>query len=669
MCSANEYSQEPPSKSRKVSSPPPKTPLSASNRRKSSGVLPAKAEPELMSLQTELVENVDDLRSDDRKRVVTALGKMLVEETKKAEKAGSFSLPGDQKVEEFGIKLALSVEFAIYLNYWGTSSKPSDQYSDKFRAINHNLKANPLLRDRVLQGALSPNDLSKMSTHDMASKELQDKKAEMLKEAEKQHTLIQEEGPRIRRTHKGEELVDDQSHVADATHTAFAAPIRKRPSEIDTTMTDASPEPISAISTAGVELPADVPIGSPEGHQSVPVERGVSPQSSPAPDRASAARFDINDVLSQIKSPDAEAQRSRSIAQPLDAPVSATPQQADADIDQLLKDEEPEDEEPYSPKDDLPDIPPGYIWQGSLGMPGVATFQGKGKYCAGADLSATLPWNELISDSLRIQGRIDVERASSYLCGLKWSTTSDLVVVAVTPDGDENDITQFNRLFRYFTDRNRWGVISTGADTNTPVRDIYLIPLEDGSAAKPEFVALLDTCNLEDKRAERVLLISFVVKQNNSPSAQPTPRPLESASIASPIGSASNAGIPMSNYPSSNFQNTSQVSPYPPSAYPQYNGTSLPGQSMYNAPQASPLQPSYPPAGQQKPPPLVGIDAARYVMGDMVNAEAVQALLTEAPQSTVPEFSVVKTLLDQNPTLRNDYVALKETMTKQYQSR
>ena len=114
--------QEPPTKTRKVSSPPVSKASAPSARRKSGAPTATKRDSAIFALQMNLVENIADIESDDRQKVATAIVKMFVDETKKAVKAGSFSLPGGQPVDHFGTKLGLAVEYAIYLNYWGTSS-------------------------------------------------------------------------------------------------------------------------------------------------------------------------------------------------------------------------------------------------------------------------------------------------------------------------------------------------------------------------------------------------------------------------------------------------------------------------------------------------------------------------------------------------------------------
>ena len=630
-----------------------------------------------MVLQTELVDKISDLQSDDRKKVATAIVKLFVEQTKQAEKQHAFSLPPGQKADVFGLRLGLAVEYAVYLNFWGQSGKPSEQYTDKFRAILHNVKANPELRDRLLNGSLSPNDFSKMSRDDMASKELQEKKAEMMKEAEKQHMLIQEEGPRMRRTHKGEELIEDESHMADVTDSAFSAPvIRKRASQIDTSIKQGSPEAPSPQSPAAVELPETFGAGSPTADQPLKVDTSTPPQPPSALDRKpSNNNFNIQDVWSGVKGPDPDAQRSRHISRPSESavtPVQQTPGagvQADAEIDQLLKDEEPEDEEPYSPKDFAESSEPGApIWHGKMAMAGIASFDGGGKFVAGADLSSHLPWSTLIPSSLTIEGRIDIERASEYLCGLRWSNTTDVVVVSVVPTEDSENIAQFDKLFRYFTERKRYGVVGKSAVPS--VKDTYVVPLEAGVSKKPDFVELLEHCDIEDPTPERTLLLTFVVKGNNSPTTAQTPRPLDASSIVSPIV-ATHGPNPLGQHPGF------QTSPTPAMPFPPPNGQHLPAYANSPTPAQHAYMPPHPNqqhqaqySAQQAPVTnsgSTGMEAARLALGDACNAPVISELLAENPNITEPEFKVISEFFNIVPATQNDLSLLKGMLNVRHQ--
>lgn len=646
------YDQEPPHKTRKTSAPASEKPsLPPPSRRKSGAPAAPKRDSTGMQLQTELVENISDLQSDDRRRVAGAVVKLFVIQTKEAEKDGSFHLPEGQKADAFGLRLGLAVEYAVYLNFWGQAGKPSAQYSDKFRAILHNVKANKELRNDLLSGSLSPNDFSKMSSNEMATKELQDKRAEMLKETEKQHVLIQEEGPRMRRTHKGEEVIEDDSHMADTTDSGFIAPaMRKRPSEIDTLIKQGSPEAPSPQSPAAIELPETFVAGSPITNQPLMVDTSAPPQTSAGPERKSANNFNIQDVWSGVKGPDPGARKVSRPSVSAITPIQQTPGpdvKADAEIDQLLKDEEPEDEEPYSPAEYASE-PGAPIWHGKMSMTGIASFNGIGKYVAGADLSSNLPWHTLVPAALTIEGRIDIDRASEYLCGLRWSNTTDVVVVSVTPSEDPDNVAQFDKLFRYFTERKRYGVV--GKSAVHAVKDTYIVPLDAGMSKKADFVELLEYCIIEDPTPERMLLLTFVVKANSSPSAQQTPRPLDASSIASPIGPNHSAGT-IGSYPG--FQNSPTPGMPPNAPLPTHhhqghtnNYNNQPHQSFY---------------------PLTGQDAARQVLGEWADVPVVSELLAEAPNSGVAEFEVIRGMFESVPITRTDLNMLKQMLEIRHQ--
>ena len=614
-----------------------------------------------MVLQTELVENISELKSDGRRRIAAALVRLFVDQTQQAQKQGTFKLPHGQTPDVFGLKLGLQVEYAVYLNFWGTAEEPSPLYGDKFRMIMHNVKANSALRDRLLNGSLAPNDFSKMSSFDMASKELQKKTAEMKKEAEKQHVIIQEEGPRIRRTHKGEEVVGDDSHPTAVADQIYSQPIVRRRDTDDLTSMRQTSEPSSPHSPTVVELPenvgftgtADSPTTS---TQPLVVDTKVVPSPSTAGDRKSSATFNIQDVWSSVTGPDGENQRMRQ--QPKhpesDATQAHPPQgplvEADADIDHLLKDEEPDEEEPYSPTDYTAD-PGSVVWKGKMSMLGVAEFTGVAKHVAGANLSATFPWSQLIPSTLSIEGRIDIERATEYLCGLRFSQTNDVSVVAVIPTDDPESRSQFDKLFNYFTERKRYGVI--GKSSVAAVKDIYLVPLEAGMTKKPEFIELLQYCTIEDPCPERMLVLTFVIKSTNSPSAQATPRHMDTANIASPISNQTPTFQP----PVPAGHTAPHASPPPP--YPS-GFASSPTQSQHGfIPPANP-QP-YPYTGP------TGMEAARQALGDLANAPSVSQLLAEAPNTGVPEFRVIKDLLESVPAARSDFVMLKGMLTVKHQ--
>lgn len=553
----------------------------------------------------------------------------------------------------------------------------------------HNVKANTALRDRLLDGSLPPSQFSQMTTDEMASKELREKTVEMKKEAEKQHMLVQEDGPRIRRTHKGEELVGgDESQAAAVADQVYSQPIiRRREPNFETKgPKQASPEATSPHSPTAVELPENIPVKtpSPTVMTHLVVDTKAPPRTPTAAEKKSSTAFNIQNVWSSVSGPDGDSQRPRLPPQtepeqePLQHPAAVV--EADADIERLLNEEDPEDEEPYSPTDYTTD-PGSSVWRGKMMMAGVAGFgpgfTGVAKHVAGANLTSTFPWAQLIPSTLTIEGRIDIERASEYLCGLRWSQNTDVTVVAITPIDEPDARVHFDRLFKYFTERKRYGVI--GKNAFSAVKDTYLVPLEAGMSKKPDFVELLEYCTIEDPSPERMLLLTFVIKSNNSPSAQATPRNnLDVSSIASPItGSVQQTPTPFSSL-SKAISHASPTQSYPGMVHaiaPLASSPPQPHHTAFVPPQHSGHYTALP---QQQPPtpmtpvqnfhsgPPTGMDAARKSLGDMATVPSVAQLLAEAPNTGVPEFEVIRDMLESAPASRNDFKLLKDMLAMKY---
>ncbi|KAA6413283.1 MAG: hypothetical protein FRX48_03027 [Lasallia pustulata] len=658
--------QEPVTKVRKISTSKDVKPL-PQRRQSSTMAAPSRRDSKGGVFQTDLVENVSDLQSGARRNVATALVKLFVDQTTQAQKEGACKLPKGQALEVLGRRLGLAVEYAVFANFWGPGGEPNPAYSNKFRMILHNVKANPALRDRLLNKSLSPQELSQMSSDDMASKELQEMTAEMKKETEKQHMLIHEEGPRIRRTHKGEEVVGDP--VTGDTESIFpSAPARRRESEMADTEggRQTSGEPTSPQSATAVELPDDVgnTIASlPQRGSPLAIDTRAPLRQSIDPKRKSSSTFDIQNVWSSVESPDVDKQRTRQPPPPeasthFAGRIQGSAVEPDADIDQLLKDEEPDDEEPYSPTDYAAD--PGTVWRGKLVRPGFPETIGIGKHVGGADLSVTIPWPQLMPPALHVEGRINIDRASEYLCNLRWSHTTDVSVVAVTPNDDPISKAEFDRLFDYLTERNRYGVI--GKSHLAVLRDIYIVPLESGMSKKPDFIELLEHCTIEEPRPERTLLLTFVIKVGPTDSAQATPRHLDTGAIASPIGAG---GIqPHASYP------TSIPIGHPSSHISPIHSHLAPYES--SPPQPPPFNP--PPQGYQQPHPYQaqqegpkGIEAARHVLGELATAPVIGELLTQSPATGVNEFTAIREVFEAVPASQNDFAVLMDALARKLQ--
>lgn len=596
---------------------------------------------------TAIVGTPEEISNPARKRAATALIKLFVDLVAEARKQGSFSLPDGQSAEDVARHVGLSIENAMYQNLCGASGEPTEPYKLQLRTILFNVKRNRSLRDRLLVGSLSADVLSKMNSQDMASEELQQKDAEIKREAERQHIIVQEQGPRIRRTHKGEELVEDESYNA-ATESIFStAPTRRSIVDADGTPPGRSP------SSPNVQ------------HQ--PELANARQATRPPPIDTKAGDFNSHDNLFQpsVHSPGASNHDSLfpEVATHIREPLPSGRVQADAEIDHLLRDEEEPDSPPYSPKDYNEE---GTIWRGRIALSPISEFSSSAKHVGGADLSAKIPWSQLMPPVLQVDGRIDIQLASNYLCGLRFSGSTDVSVTSVRRPEFPVERAGFDKLFSYFWERKRYGVI--GKHSLPAVKDTYVIPLEAGST-KPEFIELLDNTTLEDPTPERILLVVFVVRTGESaPSSEQPPslRPSQEPGTAgSPVTIP--AGTPQHRHPlTPSAPLSTHISPTPPTAYAAspvngpYGNPGLQSETQQQHPSFPPhAAPQYQqhPASQAQQAPQ-GLSLALQIIGPQAHSPVVRQVIQQAPNADASQLSVLRDILYHQPNAASSYETL-----------
>ena len=635
-------------------------------RRKSSGIqTPSRQSSKSEASHAQVASKVDELPAQ-RKSIAANLVRLFSSEAVNAQKQGKFGIPAGQTADGIGTQLGLGVEHALYHILSNGSGEPNDAYKSQVRTIMFNVKKNDALRDGLLDGSITGQHLARMSPEDMASREQQLRDAKIKQEQEKQHVIVQEQGPRIRRTHKGEEYVDETQQIA-AEPDVMNAPVRRRESGMDQDMREMKSP--TAPTAGGPKSPDGKPLS---------INTQARPRPSTDPERKSSQAFNIQDVWSSVQgSPDGERPAFPQIPyQSGGQPQRTNQTAADAEIDALLKDEDIESP-PYSPKSYDGDN--AIIWRGSVNMSPVARFQASARKAAGADVeNLGLSWQQLIPDILTIEGRIDPARADSYLCGLRYSSTSDVIVVSLRASDIPNDHHQFNVLFNYFKTRNRYGV---GVNPSNPaIKDIYLIPLEAGSQKKPELLQLLDNDKIETPIQEDMLLVPFVIKTselNANANANVTPRehqpiaasPIAGVGVGAGVGATAptptQAGYPTPTPPpvtaaAAPIQNQQQ--PANPAHPLQYGSPHPPPSAPLANPTPSAALPVNPSAQQAGPAPT-GHAAAHLTLGSQAaQLPAVQQLLLQAPTAGIPEFNVVRDCLAENPVAGQDLAVLRDML-------
>jgi len=157
---------------------------------------------------------------------------------------------------------------------------------------------------------------------------------------------------------------------------------------------------------------------------------------------------------------------------------------------------------------------PDSIWAGSVSSPDIPSFKAKAHYYAGADLSFYAPWRKLIPSTVYIESYVDGKTVGLNLSNLPRSITADVSVVSMLADNDGKAITQFNMLFNTLIQQHCYGMVENV--TGWPTDTMYMIPLEEGTNTKPEFLKQLEGHNIGDFVADRTLLLIFVINLGKS---------------------------------------------------------------------------------------------------------------------------------------------------------
>src|SRR5208282_1849699 len=240
-----------------------------------------------------------------------------------------------------------------------------------------------------------------------ANQELRAQAEKIREEGVAQSVLKVQTGPRIRRTHKGEEIVGDEVSAISPIEGTDSAPFAGRemsPSvKGDEEIVPASPR------SAGSNRSRSFSPGDTQGG------------SEPVPERKQST-FDIQSVWSHLRSPalQEESPELMNIDSLDDLPQN---QIDDPDIDRILN-------------DDTANSPP--IWKGDLAMPSVAHFSAQARFVGGPHSVTDLPWSNIIPPHLVIDGRIAMETTNKYLDAQRSSSTKNVIAIQIEAAEDSH---------------------------------------------------------------------------------------------------------------------------------------------------------------------------------------------------------------------------------------
>lgn len=547
-------------------------------------------------------------------------------------KTGEYSAPDGETVETMAERYALQIERAVLDTHPHQASKGPKEYSQQIKSLAFNLKNNPEICRGLVHRQHSPTTLAVMTSEQLASAEMQRQDAEMRAKAEKASILYTSEtGPRVRRTHKGEEVVEEEAMTA--ADVPLPMPGGGRGGGGGT--------PAAAEQQQHIKRESTTP-RSPSSHQ----------QHSP-----SQSNFDIGKVFSSVRSPSASSRPRR----PSAPAIQTNGPGVDPDVDRML--EEDDESPPYSPTEESQD--PDVIWRGSLAMSSIADFRATAKHIGGADFSVISSWSKLIPKRMTVAGRISQQSATEYLCSLRYSDITDVIVVSIAPESAEAQH-GFRTLVDYFIRKERYGVVGDKVIGN--VRDTYLIPVPAGEDNQPEFMLNLMDNFIPRTRTEPMLLGVFVYR--NDPEQLSSFRRDKDASTAPAADSPVIPGGPFVQQ-RNNSMSGPGFSPATPQAQavsppmPMQSTTPVPiPQVPYSRPAAAPAQPqavTVTTAKQHSSPDQLRFQAQKHgqalaeeVLGELIKVPTVQFLLPQAFQMSRREWEVIKLIYEQDGRARDD---------------
>jgi hypothetical protein len=600
--------QQHPEKKQRRASTVAQTPEAVPRRKSSSGATkpPASAKKpkakDDTSPQQELVDKISELRNTNRQNVVKYLKKCMSDHAKRLVDEKKISLQPDSTLDSLVENRALQIEHHVYLNHFA-GGQIVPEYQKRCKSIASNLKSNSSLSDKILEGQLSCERLSQMTTEEMASKELKELMQQVRMESEKHNTLINDTGPRIRRTHKGEELVSEDSTAQSAQDTLLDSGniVRRHSEHIDDVPPSTAPgAPISPVMQSPTQL-TEASVSPP-----AVVTNSVTPRSpsqpSPiegsAPSAAEKRSFNIEKVWSHVESPDTDRRPRLPSTSHAPPPTTTAQNKIDKDIDMLLKDDDA-GTPPYSPAsyDDhyspKPDQDDDSVWRGRIDMNQTANLNVTATLLGGPERIGDKRWLELVDPVLNIDGRIKHERATEYLCGQKFSRSSSMILASLKPEHSTNQ-GLFDRLFDYFKSKERYAVV--GKHSMPCIKDLYIVPI-DKDETLPDWFGVVDPPSKvpETGRSSKMLVLIFVVIRSLVPGHQEN---TNGATIASQRFS-------MQGTPGFGTPAQPQASPFPPAPHhqqqQQYQGSPLPRQQQLHQPSPQPPFSPQPPQQQQQP--------------------------------------------------------------------
>ncbi|KAI7899336.1 transcription factor S-II, central domain-containing protein [Cokeromyces recurvatus] len=517
-----------------------------------------------------MTEEENPVRRNVIKNMTNVLRSIFDESLK--ENADMFE--GNPDPQERAEELARSIEKTM-LEQLGEFNKGrqrtcGEKYKSKFRSLLYNLKdkANKVFQLRVVTGDLSPHDLVKMSSEDMANPELKSMSEVLRKKALKNSVMTIDNMPIIKKTHKGDIIMVPKSNQDEDMYSQQVKQELERISSADThhPSSPSTKEPnkknhISSLSPNNTSSDSKImdPLDNILARIGIPTylddNKGNKRESTTEDVDPELKRRKVTKDVEELLG---EEDDTPFMVEEVDTTKLDNNDQEENEEKEEIQEEEKEimEEEEGEGEKGLPTI-----WHGRVNMPQVAEFEATARQIGGRLLSEK-EWQDVLSPTMWIEGRIPTDRVTNYITQTQYSTSREIVLIEVEAKSDHKE--QEQTLIKYLESRQRYAVIGHNKKI---VKDFYLIPLYQTQ----QIPDCLYVVRVEERKRKSDLFLGVLVitkQQQQQQQQQQTYHTISQSNLPPPPQQAVTNPPPQLQYPTASVQQNMYY-PSPQYYYPQ----------------------------------------------------------------------------------------------------
>ncbi|CAG8714441.1 2909_t:CDS:2 [Cetraspora pellucida] len=433
--------------------------------------------------------------------------------------------------EQLAQRLARRIEESIYDNFAAKTDKDGlgQNYKSKFRNLHTSLShpKNEDLLMQVVKGDIPPVRLVMMSAEELANPEQKSLMVKVRRESMQQSVLKVDDGPRIKKTHKGEFIIIEGGHESPKRDAPDANSAASTANGTFTSSTNTRPK---------INIEDLVPkrrASTADGNNPLSANSDTSKDDSLSR-RTSSSTEDLRTNFFKVtphEENNDDQQPANNNNMFIDTDVTGSP----TAISVSSPVNSPQLSPQVSPKMS-PHTPPGvptnlnepklslnYLWSGKLVYDSVARFSGKASLVAAKKRSKERCWEDFLATVIRVNGHVSrVDEAETYLIDSWCSPSKDVAIIKFDYVDNLDDKQQFDMIFNYLRYSQKDRVMRYGrvANAYSNVREMYIIPLEPDDKV-PDVFTFLDYDELlipknNEKRQSKLLLGAIVIVEAES---------------------------------------------------------------------------------------------------------------------------------------------------------